>query len=308
MDCPVCGERVDLIAHGVIAPFIRELTAQTAPDLIQLNHCASCELVSFSHRYGEAELAALYGQYREQSYLRTRQRWEPWYRSELNDAYSTETPALASRRGFMERIIESVSPAPFQLAVDFGGDEGQFFPDSAQGRRVVVDLSGKPLPTGVESAASLGEVKGQPDLVMVCHVLEHLNDPVGLLREVAAVLAPTGILYVEVPLDLPRTRAWHASDRYRGWLGFVSRGRLRTVAADFTTGVARQYGRRIPRLGLIKESEHINYFTEDSLKASLKIAGFVPVALNADPSAHVGGLRLGKLGIAARLDPQISSL
>ena len=40
---------------------------------------------------------------------------------------------------------------------------------------------------------------GQFDLVRMNHVLEHLNDPVKYLGEIANWLAPDGLLYVEVP-------------------------------------------------------------------------------------------------------------
>ena len=40
---------------------------------------------------------------------------------------------------------------------------------------------------------------GQFDLIRMNHVLEHLNDPVRYLGEIANWLAPDGLLYVEVP-------------------------------------------------------------------------------------------------------------
>ena len=40
---------------------------------------------------------------------------------------------------------------------------------------------------------------GEFDLIRLSHVLEHLNDPVKSLGQIAAWLAPGGVLYVEVP-------------------------------------------------------------------------------------------------------------
>ena len=40
---------------------------------------------------------------------------------------------------------------------------------------------------------------GQFDLIRMNHVLEHLNNPVKYLGEIASWLAPDGLLYVEVP-------------------------------------------------------------------------------------------------------------
>jgi len=49
----------------------------------------------------------------------------------------------------------------------------------------------------------------------------------------------------------------------------------------------------------VKQSEHINYFTDHALKILLTRAGFNVVAYIAEPKASVGGLRLGKLGMVA---------
>jgi 2-polyprenyl-3-methyl-5-hydroxy-6-metoxy-1,4-benzoquinol methylase len=51
------------------------------------------------------------------------------------------------------------------------------------------------------------------DVVVLCHVLEHVDSPVGLLRTLRTLLKPDGVLYVEVPnydtlsAHLP---GWHA--------------------------------------------------------------------------------------------------
>jgi SAM-dependent methyltransferase len=199
----------------------------------------------------------------------------------------------------MENLISQATEAQFQVAVDFGGDEGQFFPESAVGRKIVVDVSGKPLLAGVELHEDFESVGAHPDLVMICHVLEHLNNPLTLLGEVHQVIDPQGVLYVEVPLDTPRLHSWHARDAYQWYLVHVGRTRWPLVASDFASGVARQIGLRIPRLGVVKQSEHINYFTDRSLKALLTKAGFSVLAYGAEPKASVGGLRLGKLGMVA---------
>lgn len=77
-------------------------------------------------------------------------------------------------------------------------------PDSAVGRKIVIDVSDKAMPEGVELHEDFKSIGASPDLVMICHVLEHLNDPVALLSEVNQVIDPQGMLYVEVPLDMPR--------------------------------------------------------------------------------------------------------
>jgi SAM-dependent methyltransferase len=299
LHCIVCDLDADVSSFGVVAPFITELAASPAKSAVTLQHCDSCQLSFFSHRYSDAELKAIYGGYRAPAYVKIRQRWEPWYRAAVNDAYRAGSGEVDVRRAFMQTLIARGGQRLFRMAVDFGGDEGQFFPDSATRRKVVVDVSGQPLREGIESCEDLKSLQGTPDLVMICHVLEHLNDPVALLREVHQVLDAGGVLYVEVPLDMPRLHPWHSRDAYRRYLAVISRTRWLLLLADFVAGVSRQRGLRIPRLGLVKQSEHINYFTESSLHALLAKAGFRVRDCGAEPNASFGGLRLGKLGMVA---------
>jgi Methyltransferase domain len=299
LDCIICDHEVSLSSYGVVAPFIAELTQSPAMSPVTLQHCEACQFSFFSHRYSDTELAAIYGGYRGSDYLRVRKRWEPWYGSAVNGAYQVGSEEVRSRTAFMDELIAKATDGKFNVAVDFGGDEGQFFPDSAVGRKIVIDVSGKPMLAGVELYEDLKSLGTSPDLVMICHVLEHLNDPVALLREVCKVIDAQGVLYVEVPMDMPRLHGWHARAAYQKYLVGVGRTRWPLVASDFLSGVSRQVGFRIPRLGVVKQSEHINYFTDRSLKALLSKAGFNVIAHVAEPTATVGGLRLGKLGMVA---------
>lgn len=301
MRCPVCGQPTVLESHGIVAPFITELVENSrANHATELRACLQCGLTMFGHRYSDQELDAIYSGYRGDRYLQTRRKWEPWYRSVVNDAFIDGSPAVDERVRFMEEIISKSGRSDFALAVDFGGDGGQFFPSHCSGRRVIIDVSDKPVPESIERFASFADLDEQADLIMICHVLEHLNSPDQVLEHAHATMSPQGFLYVEVPLDRPKLHAWHSSARYGKYLNHLSRSRLSFVAADFLSGVFRQLGFKIPRLGVVKQSEHINYFNAASLQTLLRNAGFSIVASKEDERASVGGLRLGKLGILAQ--------
>ena len=299
MRCLICGSEATARAHGIVAPFIDQLASNDDRGLVLLLRCDECDLDFFSHRYSESELSAIYGGYRDPEYVAIRQRWEPWYRQAANDAFVTGSPEVEARRAFMAELIDQTPGREFRTAVDFGGDEGQFFPVSTTGRRIVIDVSAKPLLDGVESLPNFGAIGDAPDLVMICHVLEHLNEPAALLSETRSHLDPAGVLYVEVPLDRPRTHTWHGRAAYGRYLRWIRRYRWPLILADFGSGVARQFGLRIPRLGIVKQSEHINYFSETSLRRMLEASGFAVTASRSEPGASVGGLRLGKLGMVA---------
>ncbi|BBX73792.1 class I SAM-dependent methyltransferase [Mycobacterium shinjukuense] len=254
----------------------------------------------FSHRFDDNALAAMYSGYRNERYLSIRRRWEPWYSRDANSATEPGSEAVAQRVGFVTSIVGCYTDIDsLRNIVDYGGDEGQFFPAGYAGPKYVIEVSGKDLVDGVQAAASLDELPDRPHLVIAAHLLEHLVDPAALVKEVRAAVADDGLFYVEVPLDRPKVRKWHAGAPYRRFLDRVSATRGTWIAADFLAGVARNFGRTVPRLGAIKQSEHINYFSTQSLQKLLADGGFRVVSTRADPTASVGGLRMGKLGALA---------
>ena len=78
------------------------------------------------------------------------------------------------------------------------------------------------------------------DCVMLWHVLEHVPDPVSLLREIARILKPDGLVYIEVP----NAGGWSARRLGRHWLAYD-----------------------IPR--------HLVHFTPKTLERAMAAAGFV---------------------------------
>jgi hypothetical protein len=302
--CPCCQGATHTTSHSIVAPFITALARLPTGSESDLRLCESCDLAYFSARYRDQDLALLYGGYRGDTYVRERRRWEPWYSKGVNEANTGESPAVLERRAFMTRVLQDAGlREPLACAVDFGGDQGQFFPDMRIDRRIVCDPSDSPLDAGVERIPDLVAVQDvKPQLVIAAHVLEHLADPVAPLEAMRRCLDPAGLLYVEVPLDRFATHSWHASEGYRRYLGRLSRHRWAFIFVDLVTGLSRQYGRRVPRLGIVKQSEHINYFSPRSLKDLLARTGYRVVAENVDPKASVGGLRIGRYGVAARPD------
>lgn len=299
-DCPSCGARGELAAHAVVAPWACELMGVDGYESSELMDCPQCGLSFFTQRYEDDDMAGLYSQYRTGAYLSARQRWEPWYRSGINDAFEPSSAATAQRVQFLEDVLRGAcGEREWSLIVDVGGDAGQFFPRGQVGRRVLIDPSNKPLPVGVERAASLSELGSAPDLVVIAHVLEHVTDPVSLLAEVHGVLADDGRLYVEVPTDRPRTTARQTTDKHAQRVQRLARHRVPFVAADFASGVSRQFRVPLPS-SVIKQSEHINFFSPGSMTALLREAGFEVEHSVADPNAKPAGLRLGLLGMVAR--------
>jgi hypothetical protein len=54
----------------------------------------------------------------------------------------------------------------------------------------------------------------------------------------------------------------------------------------------------VPNLVAVKHSEHINYFSTQSLQKLLVGGGFRAVSTHADPQMSYRGMRLGRLGFS----------
>ncbi len=102
--------------------------------------------------------------------------------------------------------------APNRRVLDVGGGEGSIlreirhrYPDAEvvgvehddEFRQFAAQYIGRPIYTNL---ADLPEKERRPfDTIILSHVLEHVFDPVGLMRELAAHLADNGALFIDVP-------------------------------------------------------------------------------------------------------------
>lgn len=107
-------------------------------------------------------------------------------------------------------------------------------------------------PQGVEFRSALAESlpfgDGEFDFVWIFDVLEHVEDPEHVLREVARVLKPRGGFHIVLPLEgQPRTlyrlvgcgTRWTAKVRHGGHIQIFSADRFRSVAASCGLPVTR---------------------------------------------------------------------
>jgi hypothetical protein len=299
--CPACASEAPATAFGSLAPFVAELIQDESTHDVALHSCQECGLRFFDRRYEADEVALLYGRYRRPDYYQARHHWEPWYRSTQNSAMDPGSNTVKERVSFVTGMLKAANlPQPLGCLVDFGGDRGQLMPDHGAERRVVIDVSDQPPLEGILRLSSWEDLDRPADLVLASHVLEHVSEPLTMLQEFHKHMSAESHLYIEVPLDAPRTRPWHAQTGYERWLRLLGRSRWAFIAADFTTGVARQYGRRIPLLGVVKQSEHINYFDETSICRLLRRAGFTVMVVRSDEGARAGSFRLGRMGVVAK--------
>ena len=104
------------------------------------------------------------------------------------------------------RLLSEPGNGPLRSlsVLDYGGAQGlNLVPFTARYRCYLIDYVEHRIPPGVERLGrDLDDFHQEMrfDLILLCHVLEHVTHPVELLGRLAALLAAGGQLYVEVPL------------------------------------------------------------------------------------------------------------
>lgn len=89
---------------------------------------------------------------------------------------------------------------------------------------------------GIESAPSLDALTGTYDVISLFHVLEHLEDPIAVLKRLGSFLKPKGTIVVEVPSSDDALITLYGSKAFRDFtywsphLYLFNPGTLRTVA------------------------------------------------------------------------------
>ncbi|WP_294622341.1 class I SAM-dependent methyltransferase [uncultured Roseovarius sp.] len=223
----------------------------TAPfDLVK---CKACHFKYHQYIIDNQSLNTVYGEWADAEQAR---RFEAAHVPTKVDrwGYHTQLAKLVLR---LRRLIGRDTDAPRIL--DFGCGDGALlrmargFGFDACGIDVSASRSGAALNDGYRIYSdfeALDAADPEPfDAIVLSQVLEHVADPLDLLKALEARLAPEGVLFVAVP---------------------------------DTSGVT--VPRSFQEFTLVQPIEHINAFTPDSLRDLARRAGFTPVRR---PSAFV---------------------
>ncbi len=310
MKCLICEKEANFIAHALMAPWLAKLIGGGVIRS-RLFECNSCDFKFFEYRFSALEVSQIYSSYRSKEYESLRKTWEPWYTSGINNLYAKDNAKSAvSRR--KERMAEQFQQANIKLefknCLDFGGDDGQFFPQSITGNRYLVDpssSSGSSHNTNIKTVKDIDSISENLELVMCCMVLEHLSSFSGLMNAVTAKLCHSsteqkGFFYLEIPRDGFKVGAWARTITYYKYLTLVAKFPKLFIALDFLTGLSRQYFRTIPIFGIVKQSEHINYFSRKAIINLVSKNLEVIHVSNENLKEKYGHFRLGFLALIAR--------
>jgi hypothetical protein len=202
--------RIELVARVSSHPLkrlIQKLTTFAQPlfsrmhplaAAVELQSCLNCSFVQAKFPFTEEGIARLYSDYRSDSYNKERCHYEPFYAAFAHqDGQYTE--GGLDRISALTKWLESRMSLNGTSMLDYGGANGQFLP-ALQGNKYVFEISDIEPYQGVTriSDASLLQTYSY---IQLSHVLEHVNEPLDMVKRVATYLAEDGYLLIEVPQD-----------------------------------------------------------------------------------------------------------
>lgn len=285
--CIICDSDRLTGYPAVVSPFIAQLALNRPSVHCVLSECVRCAHRFFDLRLDEQEMASLYSHYRSEEYLKIRQHWEPWYTSAINKSIGNDPVEIDSRRRELLTFLRRHLPEEILTGVvlDYGGDRGQFIPPELGRQKYVFEVSDQNPAEGVTRFRSSAEIRAHSlDLILLCHVFEHMPSPREFLRQVRDEISSNNNywLYIEVPQErypiLHRSKSAFRKIN-RGQEAAVCRYRLPWILSDFYSTFVRVKFRVIPPFGVIKLHEHLNFFSEQSLRILLEQAGFLVKAV-----------------------------
>jgi 2-polyprenyl-3-methyl-5-hydroxy-6-metoxy-1,4-benzoquinol methylase len=188
-----------------MAPFLARRIWNRAAFEIRLAECTACGFKFFNPRLEPDEERRLYSGYRDGIYRRQRHACEPWYTESFNRSLSGEAE-LGRRKACLRQILsEHRRPYSVSSLLDFGGASGELVQDLIPGAEAYVyDISEVEPAPGVQRLRSLEEGKARPfDLIVCSNVLEHVGYPRNLVDQLAQVVSPGGLAFLEVPCESP---------------------------------------------------------------------------------------------------------
>lgn len=259
-NCICCGSQKLKSYSAKIYPFVNERIGRKKDDLINLLHCSNCDFAYFDYRLSDVEMEGLYHNYRDEVYLEIRQKHEPSYTLQINQNIGKSDQEIEIKKNNIISTIKSASINLSQIksVLDYGGDKGQNLDLSIFNgmKKFLYDITDLEPVEGVERVRELEPE--QFDLVISQHVLEHVADPLAMIKKAAATLKEGGYFYFELPQDSPffTNPKWSFFRRLSKKLGFA-----------FPTYFNLKQKLRNKFFGM---HEHINFFSEKSINKILE--------------------------------------
>lgn len=307
MRCLICDFTTERY-YSIVAPWITEI--MNLPITLSFYYsCGNCEF-AFFERFPEELLNGLYANYRSDVYFKIRHLWEPWYGKKENLAFSEIDSSrpnrnVERRKANVSKIFEQsgVFLSEISGCLDFGGDKGQFIPTEIQGNKYILDpqITSSYTLNSISFVSTLDDIPDRSlGLVMSCMTLEHVNDVDKVLENMMKVLNLNGHIFLEVPMDGFKVSRLHKTEIYRNYIIRISKFKNLFRFIDFLSGIWRLFFRRIPFWGILKQSEHINYFNCQNLNFLISKFNLELIGLHIDKNERQGKVKYGSISLLCK--------
>ncbi|WP_158809731.1 methyltransferase domain-containing protein [Beijerinckia sp. L45] len=283
-----CCQSSDLVREwGVSSSFFAKRALLQAPQVLPMRRCMSCQTRYFDYAVTDAELARLYAGYRGDDYFRQRHRFEPWYTRAFNDEIGGEAKMRQRRVVLNQALAESGLSDAFDAVLDHGGDRGQMLLDLRASHRAVYEISGAATEPGIIAVDHETMVAGRWDLVLSCHVLEHLTDPRAYIDALVSLGQPGTAYFIEVPDEAFKAMSFNGSAIQKRWITWLARRPLRFMLFDFLSTATRIKFRMVPPLLFVALREHLTFFSVAGLSQLLTDSGLKVLSAKVRESGHI---------------------
>ncbi len=188
--------RLPFVPHN----FFRKVYRTSA--LVDLQVCEDCSFIQTKTPFSEDMLNRLYKDYRSDSYNAERIHYEPQYAAIADRIGRSAEETSARVTSLTSWLNDKISPDNDFSMLDYGGADGRFLPHF-NGEKYVYEISDvAPVPevTRINNESSLGNYS----YVQLAQLLEHVPNPLQMVKAVATRIRESGYLYVEVPEDLDK--------------------------------------------------------------------------------------------------------
>lgn len=203
-NCIICGNTYLTEKKAYFVPFLIDRMFEGKNVTTSLVYCKSCDFYYSSYRPTEEQMKKLYSGYRNKEYQQQRYKFEKDYTEEFNYSLGHNINEVNFRKQNLYDILKNnIDIAKIKNILDYGGDEGQFIPDQLiEANKYVYEISDINTVNGVKKISNEIELsKYQYDLIICCHVLEHVPYPMDLINKLVSLMKKGTYLYIEVPYE-----------------------------------------------------------------------------------------------------------
>lgn len=271
MNCILCGstdiETIDTVVSDFVMARICNNFKLGENFRTKLCFCKNCSFAFYDYRFSEEEVYNLYRNYRDEEYQKTRERYECWYTSKINQLLNSDLISLNDQRKLITTVLLANTKNEIRTALDYGGNEGKTFTEKiGTVKKYVYDISGVQPVDGVQIISKEEDLtKHSYDFIMSNMLFEHLAYPTSVLDIIGKLGNENTLFYIEVPSENP----------------FI-KGNKFSVMKNYSLALNPNYSfLRLIRFyfksrrgTFMPMKEHINFFTKNSLQTMLEMNGF----------------------------------